>query len=154
MKHKGSTSYYKEEMTQDLLRAYREQMAISKGDISLPEIARRIAQSPCRRFWVTEERVGIVINAQLRGEKAIEGMKTGTTREMYQEIYRRFIQYREEHPSLTKKEIIFHVCNEPAPKFYRTPESIIIMLHKARKEEKRRCLEQRKKRLGFMFSMP
>lgn len=151
MKHKGSQSYYKEELEADLLRAYKEQLAISKGNISLPEVAKNIANSPSKRFWISEERALKVMYRMMHGDD-LSDMKP-TKRDMYQEIYRRFREYKQDHPSLTSKDIIFHVCNEPAPKFYYTPKSIIVLLHKVRKEEKRRCLEKIKSKLGFMFAM-
>lgn len=149
MKYRGSHFEYREERDADLLRAYREQLAAS-GTISLPEIAARVADSPSKRFWVSEERAVIVISNLLNG-RSIERMNP-MRREMFLEIFRRYKQYRQEHPTLSKKDIVWHVCNEEAPRFYLTAKSVIVLLHKARKEEKRRCYEQRKRRLAHMLS--
>lgn len=148
MKYRGSQFEYKEERDADLLRVYREKLAISDR-ISMPEIAQMIVESPSRRFWVSEERADIVISDLLNG-KSIDHMNP-MKREMFLEIFRRYKEHKAEHPSLAKKDIIWHVCNEEAPKFYLTVKSAIVLLHKARKEEKRRCYEARKQRLRFML---
>ena len=74
-----------------------------------------------------------------------------TRKAMFLEIFRRFKIYSEEHPSLTKIEITWHICNEKAASFYLTEYSIHVILCRVRKEEKLRCYEQRKKRLRFIF---
>jgi len=150
MKYKGSTFEYKEERNADLLDAYKREMA-SNSNISLTEIAERIANSPSRRFWVSEERATIVVSSMLKGDSL--STMNATKREMFQEIYRRYIVYHKQHPTLTKREIIFHICNEEAPKWYLTPKSVIVLLHKVRKEARKKCYESRKRRLRFMFSL-
>lgn len=150
MKYKGSTFEYRDERNADLLDAYKREMA-SNSNISLTEIAERIANSPSRRFWVSEERATIVISAMLKGDK-LSSMNP-TKREMFLEIYRRYCVYRKQHPTLTKREITFHICNEEAPKWYLTPKSVIVLLHKVRKEARKKCYESRKSRLHFMFSL-
>lgn len=83
--------------------------------------------------------------------KSISNMKP-KTREMFQEIFRRYKIYSKEHPSLTKMDVIWHVCNQEAPSFYLTPKSMHVILHRVRKEEeKRRCYELRQRRLRFML---
>ncbi len=150
MKYKGSTFEYREERNADLLDAYKREMA-SNSNISLTEIAERIANSPSRRFWVSEERATIVVSSMLKGDSL--STMNATKREMFQEIYRRYIVYQRQHPTLTKREIIFHICNEEAPKWYLTPKSVIVLLHKVRKEARKKCYESRKRRLHFMFSL-
>lgn len=82
--------------------------------------------------------------------KSISNMKP-KTREMFQEIFRRYKICSKEHPSLTKMDVIWHVCNQEAPSFYLTPKSMHVILHRVRKEEKRRCYELRQRRLRFML---
>lgn len=69
---------------------------------------------------------------------------------MYQEIFRRFKNYRKQYPHLSKMDIIKRVCYEPAPSFYLTPQTMHVILYRVRKEEKKRCYEERKRRLRFM----
>ena len=148
MKYKGSQFEYKDERDADLLRAYREIISVM-GNISLPEVAAKIAATPSKRFWVSEERANIIICKMEKGI-SISGM-IPTKQEMFKEIYARYVSMKKSHPSLAKKDIIFKVCNEPAPKFYLTIKSILVLLNKARREEKRKCYERRKK---ILHSLP
>lgn len=148
MKHKGAQCDFAQERDADLLRAYKEVISV-RDNIGFSEIIARLAKSPSRRFWVSEKRAYDVICGMLKG-KSLEHMNH-TRREMFMEIFRRFKILQKEHPSLTKKEIIWHVCNEEAPSFYLTSKSLIVMLNRVRREEKRRCYEQRKRRLQFML---
>lgn len=148
MKFKGSSCDFTQERDADLLRVYREIIS-ERDNYSLSEIEKKILQSPSRRFWVSEGRAYRVILDLLKG-KSIDHM-IPTRKAMFLEIFRRFQIYSEEHPSLTKMEIIWHICNEEAPSFYLTEYSIHVILCRVRKEEKLRCYEQRKKRLRFMF---
>lgn len=146
MKYKGSQFEYKFERDADLLRAYREQLAI-RHNISLTEIASAIAKSPSRRFWVSEERAYIVVSDMIKG-KSIETMSK-TKQAMFGEIYRRYVIYQKQLPTMSKRDMIWHICNEEAPEFYLTPKSVIVILHKARKEEKKRCTERLRRRYAM-----
>lgn len=148
MKHKGSRCDFTKERDADILRAYKEIISV-RDNIGLLEIERRLLQSPSRRFWVSADRAYNVILNMLKG-KPISNMKP-MTREMFQEIFRRFKIYSKEHPSLTKMDVIWHVCNQEAPSFYLTPKSMHVILHRVRKEEKRRCYELLQRRLRFML---
>ncbi len=147
MKVKGSSCDFAQERDADLLRAYREILS-GRDNCSLSEAEERILQSPSRRFWVSEGRAYRVVLDLLKG-KSIDYM-IPTRKAMFMEIFRRFLIYRKEHPSLTKMEIVWRVCNEKAPSFYLTKYSVHVILCRVRKEEKRRCYEQRKRRLKFM----
>ena len=128
MKYKDSRCDFKEERDADILRAYRE--ILTTGDnITLSEIEEKLSQSPSCRFWVSEDRAYIVILDLLLG-KSIDYM-IPTRRAMYQEIFK-------------------SVCYEPAPSFYLTPQTMHVILYRVRKEEKKRCYEERKRRLRFM----
>ena len=148
MKYKDSESDFKRERDADLLRAYREIIS-ERDNIRLSEIEQKLAQSPSRRFWVSEDRAYIVILDLLKG-KSLDNM-IPTRKEMYQEIFRRFQIHKSNEPQLSNMEIIKRVCAEKAPSFYLTPQSIHVILSRVRKEEKQRCYEIRKKRLRFML---
>ncbi len=148
MKYKGSTCDFTQERNADLLRAYKQAVAV-RDNISLSEIVQVLAKSPSKRFWVSVIRANEVVKALERGE-SISYMNP-TRREMFLEIYRRYNIRRQQQPSLTKMQLLALVCNEPAPSFYLTPKSIVVILNKVRKEAKRKCLEQTKKRLRFML---
>ena len=144
MKHKGSRCDFTKERDADILRAYKEVISV-RDNIGLLEIERRLLQSPSKRFWVSVDRAYNVILNMLNG-KSISNMNS-QKREMFQEIFRRFKIYSKEHPSLTKMDVIWHVCNQEAPSFYLTPKSMHVILHRVRKEEKKRCYELRQRKL-------
>lgn len=147
MKHKGSRCDFTKERDADILRAYKEVISV-RDNIGLLEIERRLLQSPSKRFWVSVDRAYNVILNMLNG-KSISNMNS-QKREMFQEIFRRFKIYSKEHPSLTKMDVIWHVCNQEAPSFYLTPKSMHVILHRVRKEEKKRCYELRQRKLHFI----
>lgn len=151
MKHKGSQCDYTADRDADLLRAYKEVISV-RDNIGYSEIIARLAKSPSSRFWVSEKRAYDVICGLLRGKKLCHNMYA-TRKAMFMEIFRRFKIYQKEHPSLTKKEIIWHVCNEEAPSFYLTPKSIEVTLNRVRREDKRKCYEQRKRKVQYIFGI-
>lgn len=148
MKYKGAVCDYTEERDADLLRAYKNIISV-RDNISFSEIVERIYQSPSKRFWVSEGRAYRVVLEILKGKDL--GRMIPSRRDMYEEIFRRYEKHAKENPSLTKIDIVWHVCNEEAPSFYLTRKSIVTILSKVRKEEKRRCYELRKRRLRFML---
>ena len=147
MKHKGSRCDFKKELDANRFRSYKDVITV-RFNIGLLEIERRLLQSPSKRFWVSVDRAYNVILNMLNG-KSISNMNS-QKREMFQEIFRRYKIYSKEHPSLTKMDVIWHVCNQEAPSFYLTPKSMHVILHRVRKEEKRRCYELRQRKLHFI----
>ena len=147
MKHKGSRCDFTKERDADILRAYKEIISV-RDNIGLLEIERRLLQSPSKRFWVSVDRAYNVILNMLNG-KSISNMNS-QKRAMFQEIFRRYKIYSKEHPSLTKMDVIWRVCNQEAPSFYLTPKSLHVILHRVRKEEKKRCYELRQRKLHFI----
>lgn len=146
MKHKGCKFEYQEDRDNDLMRAYREQMAACEV-IVLSEIFEKVVQMPTKRFWVSEERAYTVIKAMMRG-KGLHGMRT-TTREMYTEIYKRVCRMRASTPEKPIAQIVFAVIRQPAPQFYLTPGSARVIVTKIKSKH----LEKAKKRLRHMFNM-
>lgn len=112
MKYFGSILDFTKERNEDLLRVYREQLARASY-IVMPEIFALVADSPARRFWVSEERAAIVVSAMLAG-KPLPKMRSNK-REMFEEIYRRFLILRSEHPKKSVYELVTAVVNQPAP---------------------------------------
>lgn len=131
MKNVGSYFEYEDERNRDLLRAFRE-VRSQMRNVSLPEVYKRVVLMPSSRFWVSEERASIVISNIVRGDR-LENMRP-TKREMYMEIYRRVCELRKERPRASNYDLVFDVVNSPAPKFYLTPGSAKVILHKVRHE--------------------
>lgn len=103
------------------MRAFREQLALARF-IVMPEIFELVAESPASRFWVSEERAAIVIAAMEAG-KPLTRMRRNK-REMFEEIYRRYLIEREKNPKKSVYELVTRIVNQPAPKFYLTPRTV------------------------------
>lgn len=88
----------------------------------MPKIFEQVANSPCSRFWVSEERAAIVISTLLAG-KVIPNMRKNKC-EMFDEIFRRFLIAREQYPEKSIYALAIMVVNQPAPKFYMTPRTV------------------------------
>lgn len=121
MKYFGSILDFTRERNADLMRAFREQIALARF-IVMPEIFELVAESPASRFWVSEERAAIVISAMAAG-KPLPRMRSNK-REMFEEIYRRFLIERKENPKKSVYELVTKIVNQPAPKFYLTPRTV------------------------------
>lgn len=124
MKHFGSILDFTRERNNDLMRAYHEKLA-SATFIVMPAIFELVAQSPASRFWVSEERAAVVISAieAGKGEQTLQRMRSNK-REMFEEIYRRYVNMKKEHPELSVYELATKIVNQPAPKFYLTARTV------------------------------
>lgn len=105
----------------DLMRAYREQLALANY-IIIPEIFEKVAESPARRFWVSEERASVEVARMLVG-KPFSRMRQNK-REMFEEIFRRYIALRDLHPDKSLFVLVSDIVRQPAPKFYLTPRTV------------------------------
>ena len=123
---------YRSERDRDLLNAYRRQIAQSSGPIQL-EVMYRVVNSPSSRFWVSPERAMRVISSMDQGNR-LDGM-IRNKRIMFREIYRRVRQLRERpsYRQLPLAEVVQMVVEQPAPSFYMTPCSAIVIMHHIQK---------------------
>lgn len=121
MKYYGSILDFTKERNQELLRVYQEKLS-EAGYIIMPKIFEQVANSPCSRFWVSEERAAIVISSLLAG-KSLSNMRENK-REMFDEIFRRFLVVREKYPEKSIYALAIMVVNQPAPRFYMTPRTV------------------------------
>lgn len=117
----GSVLDFTRQRNDDLMRAYREQLARANF-ILMPEIFSLVADSPASRFWVSEERAAVEVSRILAG-KPFSRMRPNR-REMFQEIFRRFLIEREKFPGLSLFQLVSRVVAQPAPKFYLTPRTV------------------------------
>lgn len=120
-KHFGSIMDFTRQRNDDLMRAYREQLALANY-IIMPEIFKKVAESPAKRFWVSEERAAVEISRMLAG-KPFSRMRTNK-REMFQEIFRRYLALRDFYPDKSVLELVSVIVYQPAPKFYLTPRTV------------------------------
>lgn len=141
MKHQGSTSEFATQRADELLAVWRE-LCSQAEVLEWKSIMRQVVNSPCSRFWVSEERAAIVIGSMLRGV-SLQDM-TPTKREMFDEIFQRFQALRKQKPHLSMATLVMQVVNSPAPKFYLTPYTAYVYVNK----HKRFVSEQRRKHLA------
>lgn len=127
---------YRSERDRDLLNAYRRQIAQSSGPIQLREVMYQVVNSPSSRFWVSPERAMRVISSMDHGNR-LNGM-IRNKRIMFREIYRRVHQLRTRphYRQLPLSEVVQIVVEQPAPSFYMTPQSAIVIMHHIRKRRK------------------
>lgn len=68
MKYYGSVLDFTEQRNKELMNAYRKHI-IEANVVIIPEIFKRVANSPASRFWVSEERAAVVIAAMMQEKK-------------------------------------------------------------------------------------
>jgi len=144
MKKAGAFFEYEDARNSDLMRAYREELRLHQGE-PLMVVFRAAVNRPSQRFWVSEERAAIVVSAMTRGVK-LEKMGANK-REMYQEIYNRVMEARKRNPEESIYNLTFDIVNGPAPKFYLTPSSAKVIVHKIKKQ----WYEERKRKYRHLF---
>lgn len=120
-KNFGSIMDFTRQRNEELMRAYRRQLELARY-IVMPEIFERIAESQSPRFWVSEERAAVEISRMLAG-KPFARMRPNK-REMFEEIFRRFMIERQKFPAKSVYEIASYLVMQPAPKFYLTPRTV------------------------------
>ena len=134
MKHHGNKSSHEHQRNSDLMRAYRNEVA-KAGNVFLPDLLQRVVNCPSARFWVSPERAAIVIARINRGDKLKE--MRPLRREMFFEIYRLAMQLHKQQPDLPVSHLAEIVVYMPAPKFYMTPGSAKVIIHKIKKRKRK-----------------
>ena len=119
MKYFGCILEFTKERNEDLKAAFLKHLDPTK---TMPQIFELVANSPASRFWVSEERAAVVIAAMYSG-KRLPRMRSNK-REMFEEIYRRFLIERHKSPGASIYELVSRVVIQPAPKFYLTPRTV------------------------------
>lgn len=115
---------------EEIMQAYHR-IVSSVPFIIRSDVMQLVADSPASRFWVSEERAAFVVKAMLAG-RPLPRMRD-TKREMFNEIFRRFLLEREKCPDASVPELISIVIHQPAPKFYLTPRTVGEFIHRIKK---------------------
>lgn len=138
MKHKGCILRFTSQRNNELMAAYRKALA-SHSFIDMSVISDIVVNTPCSRFWVSEERAASVISDIIKGKPVLGSMRP-LKREMFEDIYRLVVQFSIEYPDESLSDIIMRAVNSPAKKFYMKPRcamEIIYKIKKGRYENKR-----------------
>lgn len=145
MKPHGSHYEYEDQRNDNLMEVYHE-IIVKANHVRMPDVYEQVANSPSRRFWVSEERATIVVSSMMRGD-SLDRMRP-LKREMYNEIYRRAMALRDKSPKMPISQLVAQVLEQPAPKFYITPGSAKVLICKIRKEW---YYQRTKRRLRHLF---
>lgn len=145
MRRKNARNECIDERDEDLMRAYREAVGAllscdgsHRGDVGVEDVFKAMVERPARRFWVSEHRAAVVVGAmRCKGYSALRGMNR-ERREMYGEIYRRYIALMAEQPSLTLLQAVAIVVRQPAPRFYITASSGKVAYYRSRFKYRKR----------------
>lgn len=134
MKHRGCVFEYAKERDEDIRRTYTA--IVDECDrVDLRQVFKRLVNMPSKRFWVTPDRAAIVIHSMMRGD-TLEHMRP-MKREMFQELYRIVMELKEKYPDASMPELCSIAVLMPAPKFYLTVGSAIVIWHKAKKNRRK-----------------
>lgn len=139
MKRRGATFEYTRERDADIRRAYSE--IVDQCDkIDLRQVFHRLVNMPSKRFWVTPDRAAIVIHSMMRGND-LRGMRP-MKREMFQDLYKVVLSLKQQYPQATMPELCSMAVLSPAPKFYLTVGSAIVIWHKAKKNRRKSRIKE------------
>ncbi len=131
MKHSGCYSDFTEKRNQELLAAFRRVFE-EKPFFDINKDFALVVNSPCSRFWISEERATAVVSAMLHGQPILDSMRP-SKREMFLDIYHRVLLIRDDFPDSPLSDIVFVVVNSGAPKFYMKPRHAREILYKMKK---------------------
>lgn len=130
MKNFGSACEFADERAADLLQAYFAYIE-SCVFVRMPEVFESVVNSPARRFYISAPRAAVVVAAMDKGD-TLSSMRPNK-REMFVEIYRRYMALRVNAPSAPVAHLVRQIVEQPAPKFYLSASSAKIIILKARK---------------------
>lgn len=133
MKKKGSISDFTALRNRELLASFRDVLATSRG-VPLRDMFGLAVKRPASRFWVSEYRAAEVICAMLRGETIDNQLPQ--RKAMYDEIYRRVVEWRRENPGRPVSDAVTAVVNSAAPEFYLTEKSAKVIIYSLRRKNK------------------
>ena len=140
-----SSFEYRDDRSRELLEVFNRELGTRPFE-SVKSVLGRVVNMPSSRFWVSEERAFRVVSAMLRGKG--DGGRCLLRREMYEEIARRCVSMREEHPEWPLCMCVWYVVCRPAPKFYLSVETA----HTIITETRRQCIRERMQRLQHLLS--
>ena len=152
-KERGDISRWRMRRDRELLEVYYAKLRELNGNTH--EAVRQAVSAPCSRFWVDTYTAYNVVLSMMKGTVPRRD-KISSRKEMYDEIYRRVLQVMKEHGArkrnigegwctrqglgrrkLDKAECLWDavriVVTSPAPKFYLSEGSGVVIICKAQK---------------------
>ena len=153
MRNKDDRNEFKEQQDAEIMDAYRRIFKIYGGKVDVHTLYKMVAFAPASRFFVSPRQAYRVIIRMMSGQP-ISNMRLSNQR-MYREIYNRVKEeLKVQTPSLGEgwggcqlKSLIAKIVCQPAPEMYVGIRQISFIISK----EKRKCYEERKRRLRNCF---
>lgn len=131
MKYHGCILEFTDHRNAELMRAFNKAVEESEY-INIAEISEKVVNTPCERFWVSEERAMVVVVAMLKGKQPLKGMRP-TKRAMFQEIYNRVMAMRKKDTKAPLADLVSRAVHSPAPKFYMGARCAMEIIYKIKK---------------------
>lgn len=116
MRKKHSTSEFSSQRNMHLLESFRSAIA-TQSRIETEKIFKTVAKARAPRFWVSEHRAAAIISKMLTGDDPTATM-TAEKREMFNEIFKRFVELRPLRPGVSIVGILEEIVEEEAPSNY------------------------------------
>lgn len=145
MKKKGSTSDFTAARDIELYQAFREELGSGKWN-SLRDIFAAAAKKPCSRIWVSEARAAQKCYCIRKNglERELAGSPE-KKREMYCEIWRRVCNRMEMEPEMSMAEAAADAVCMPAPEFYLTEKSAMVIIYRIARRRRLAAMLDRKR---------
>lgn len=122
MKHAGCILEFTDQRNEELMRTF-DRVLKENPFIDLEDAYAKVAESPCSRFWVSEERAKVVLSAMEKNNSGLYDMRHHK-REMFLELHRRTKSLQEKHPDDSFFDIVMMAVNSPAPRFFMSPRFV------------------------------
>ena len=145
MRNKDDRNEFKEQQDAEIMDAYRRIFKIYGGKVDVSTLYKMVAFAPASRFFVSPRQAYRVIMRMMAGQP-ISNMRTSNQR-MYREIHRRVQDELSHNSQSSLKSLIAKIVRQPAPEMYVGVRQISFIISK----EKRKCYEERKRRLRHCF---
>ena len=137
MRRKNDINEFKQQQDAEIMQAYRRLFREYGGRVDVHTLYEMVSKAPASRFFVSE----------LQAYRVIHKMKNGEN--MYNEIFRRVSEEIDIHKSSNTqlKHAVSRIVRQPAPEMYIGVRQVSFIIS----EEKRKCYEERKRRLRHCF---
>lgn len=134
MKHPGNISDFIPMRNRELMEALRKCME-NTDFFDINKDFEQVVNSPCSRYWISEERAMLVVSAMMKNQPTLQNMRP-TKREMFMEIFCRVYIMKVEHPEMTLNDCVYEVVNSPSRKFFMKPRHAREIIYNIKKSKK------------------
>lgn len=147
MRRKNDINEFKQQQDAEIMQAYQRLFREYGGRVDVHTLYEMVSKAPASRFFVSELQAYRVIHKMKNGEN-ICNMRD-TNQRMYNEIFRRVSEEIDIHKSSNTqlKHAVSRIVRQPAPEMYIGVRQVSFIIS----EEKRKCYEERKRRLRHCF---